>query len=40
MRMAETDDTAVLMLVSGTIFIGTGLILAIDIMRDRVGIRT
>ena len=40
MRMTETDDTAVLMLVSGTIFIGTGLILAIDIMRDRVGIRT
>ena len=39
MRMAEPDDTAVLMLIAGTIFIGTRLILAIHVMRDRVRVR-
>ena len=39
MRMAEPDDTAVLMLIAGTIFISTRLILAIHVMRDRVRVR-
>lgn len=40
MRMAEPDDTAVLMLIAGTILISARLILAIHIMRDRVRVRT
>ena len=40
MRMAEPDDTTVLMLIAGTIFISTRLILAIHVMRDRVCVRT
>ena len=40
MRMAETDNTTVFMLITGTIFIRAGLILSIYIMRDRIRIRT
>ena len=40
MRMAEPNDTAVLMLIASTILIGARLIFTIHVMRDRIRIRT
>ena len=40
MRMAETDDAAVPVLVSSTVFVGSRLVYAGDVVRNGIRVRT
>ena len=39
-RMTETDDAAILILIAGAILVGAGLVFPVDVVRDGVRIRT